>query len=105
MEKVKSNYANLLNRLLGMQDAPYYATAKETLVLAEVAITSLEERLNAAEGKLERVERKVQFADNLHEQMIRGGWRAPSDTNIMSMMGDAGYYIPEEEYDGDDDDE
>ena len=97
MEKVKSNYANLLNRLVEMQDAPYYATAKETLVLAEVAITSLEERLNAANGKLERVERKVQFADSLFERMMRDGWRAPSDTNIMYMMADAGYEIPEEE--------
>lgn len=101
MEKVKSNYENLLNNLIAMQHSSYYATRKETLILAEIAITSLENRLNVANEKLELAERKAQFADSLFERMMRDGWRSPSDTNIMYMMADAGYEIPEEEGDED----
>lgn len=45
---IKSNYASILNRLHEMQQAPYYATAKEALSLAEQTIVDLETKLAAA---------------------------------------------------------
>lgn len=39
---IKSNHALILNRLHQMQQAPYYATAKEELALAEQTILDLE---------------------------------------------------------------
>lgn len=40
--KIKSDYAPLLNRLDEMQQAPYYATARDTLAEAERVICHLE---------------------------------------------------------------
>lgn len=41
-ETIKSNHALILNRLHQMQQAPYYATAKEELALAQQVILDLE---------------------------------------------------------------
>ena len=43
--KMKSKYAELLNRLDEMQGAPYYATARSTLSDAELTIVALEKAL------------------------------------------------------------
>jgi len=42
---MRSKYAELLNRLDAMQQAPYYATARETLADAERTIVALETAL------------------------------------------------------------
>lgn len=42
---MRSKYAELLNRLDAMQQAPYYATARETLADAERTIVALEAAL------------------------------------------------------------
>jgi uncharacterized protein (UPF0210 family) len=42
MTDIKTNYADLLNRLSEMQRSPYYATACHTLVQAEMVIVNLE---------------------------------------------------------------
>ncbi len=44
---MRSKYAELLNRLDAMQQAPYYATARETLADAERTIVALETALTA----------------------------------------------------------
>lgn len=80
----------LLDQLSTLSDNLGSDFEKEAVELSIVVINILEE-------KLELAERKAQFADSLFERMMRDGWRAPSDTNIMGMMADAGYGIPEEE--------
>ena len=47
---IKSKYAALLNRLSDMQIGAYYATAKDALQQAEIAITSLERQLAEAQS-------------------------------------------------------
>ena len=48
-------YAALLNRLFEMTKAPYYATACDTLVLAEMAIVGLERENAALRAEFERL--------------------------------------------------
>jgi hypothetical protein len=47
-EQIKSPRAALLNRLSEMQEAPYYATARDTLGQAERAIVQLEAEVSRA---------------------------------------------------------
>jgi hypothetical protein len=47
-----SNYADILNRLVQMQRAPYYATARGDLALAEKTIAELETKCNSLQAKL-----------------------------------------------------
>lgn len=47
-EPIKSDHAALLNRLDEMQRSPYYATARATLLAAEMTIVRLEAEAKAA---------------------------------------------------------
>lgn len=51
---IKSNHALILNRLHQMQQAPYYATAKEELALAEQTILDLELELTQSKELIDR---------------------------------------------------
>ena len=54
-EPLKFKNAALLNRLFEMTKAPYYATACDTLVLAEMAIVGLERENAALRAEFERL--------------------------------------------------
>ena len=54
-EPLKFKNAALLNRLFEMTKAPYYATACDTLVLAEMAIVGLERENAALRAEVERL--------------------------------------------------
>ena len=54
-EPFKFKNAALLNRLFEMTKAPYYATACDTLVLAEMAIVGLERENAALRAEFERL--------------------------------------------------
>ena len=49
---MKSQFANILNRLAQMQLSPYYATAKDDLAMAENTIWQLEAGLNELQEKM-----------------------------------------------------
>ena len=65
---MKSNYALILNRLVQMQRAPYYATAREELALAEQTIVELETKNNAIEAKLKQP--AVPLTDDVVQKII-----------------------------------
>jgi len=50
-----SKHALLLNRLVQMQDAPYYATAKDELAWAEKIITGQEDTIEQLQAELASV--------------------------------------------------
>ena len=54
-EPIKSAHALLLSRLAEMQRAPYYATARDELALAEKTILQLESEVSKLKEEMRRL--------------------------------------------------
>jgi len=71
---IKSNHALILNRLHEMQQAPYYATAKEELALAEQTILDLEQcaryESDVAEQAIQEMNRVKEENKRLMEDVV-----------------------------------
>ena len=63
---IKSAHALILNRLNQMQSAPYYATAKEELALAETTIVELERELAQAKAQSAKQDAAILAAAREH---------------------------------------
>ncbi len=61
---IKSPNAELLNRLDQMQQAPYYATARNTLAQAEAVIVRLEQEQNVAQQACRRIVNIIECVEN-----------------------------------------
>jgi hypothetical protein len=79
---IKSNYALILNRLAQMQRAPYYATGREELALAEQTIVELETKCNSLQAKLDAL--MLEFCpDQMTEEQVKIWADAQSHTRTQ----------------------
>ena len=95
MTEIKSyHYKDLLNRLSQMQRAPYYATACQTLVQAEMAIVALEDELAGADKVIKSYEQlnppwAVELRAALAQQGEPVAWMRPSVDGYDAAYRDA----------------
>ena len=83
-------YAALLNRLFEMTKAPYYATACDTLVLAEMAIVGLERENAALRAEFERLAAQAEPAP---APFAKDSWQHAVD-NHLSALGKTSEEFP-----------
>ena len=83
-------YAALLNRLFEMTKAPYYATACDTLVLAEMAIVGLERENAALRAEFERL---ADQAEPAPAPFAKDSWQHAVD-NHLSALGKTSEEFP-----------
>ncbi len=68
-DHTKSGYATLLNRLSEMQEAPYYATAKQTLAAAEAVIFDLEQKCEHRQAQIDALMLEYCPGEMTHRQL------------------------------------
>ena len=78
---IKSNYEEILKRLVQMQHAPHYATGRRHLVLAEQAIVELETALQKALAAQPAQQEPVPLTDD-ELDVCRQWFGSVQDTNV-----------------------